>query len=356
VAAQRDAPGENRGADEVFAFFERYGLEGNAPWIAVVLFIRDLLPRLGLLSVEEMARIQNQVLGALETRDFSDNALSSVVKGLAERFREALATRLAEVESKLELERDFAVSLLSAIEEIAPELRSVAEKHEASLVGLDAGARAAVLAGLDKQSLTERLKGLIGAALESAKEESFKLEKKVRSLEQRARTDPLLTSLHNRRSFDEHITETVTRHAGTATPLALLMIDVDHFKAINDTHGHLVGDDVLKVLAKIVHDQAKDSGAFAARYGGEELVVLIPGANTAAAAGAAEALRQAVANYEFLVRPNEGSSRLIRFTVSIGVADLAGNRQTAADLTRAADKAMYLAKKAGRNRVVRYKD
>ena len=356
MPVRSDSTGECRGSGEVFAFFERYGLEGNAPWMAVVLFIRDLLPRLGLLSVGETARIQSQVLGALEKRDFSEAALAGVVSGLADRFREVLTARLAEVENKIELERDFSVSLLNAIEEIAPELRSTAEKHEANLVGLDTNARAAVLAGLDKQSLAARLKGLIGAALESAKEESSKLEKKVRALEHRARTDPLLTSLHNRRSFDEHIAETVRHHAGTASPLALLMIDVDRFKAINDTHGHQVGDDVLKVLAKIVHDQAKPIDAFAARYGGEELVVLIPGANTAAAAETAETLRRAVANYDFLVRPDEGPGRLIRFTVSIGVADLSGNRQTAADLTRAADKAMYLAKKAGRNRVVRYKD
>jgi diguanylate cyclase (GGDEF)-like protein len=356
VAVRSVVSGECREAGEVFAFFERYGLEGNAPWMALVLFIRDLLPRLTLLPEKEVAQIQSLVLAALEKRDFSETALAGVVNALAARFRAIMAERLAEVENKIELERDFSVSLLSAIEEIAPELRSAAEKHEANLVGLDTNARAAVLAGLDKQSLAARLKGLIGAALESAREESSKLEKRVRALEHRARTDPLLTSLHNRRSFDEHISEAVKRQTVAASPLALLMIDVDHFKAINDTHGHQVGDDVLKVLAKIVGDKAQEIGAFAARYGGEEFVVLIPGAAAPAVVETAEALRQTVANYDFLVRPDGGPGQLIRFTVSIGAADLTGNRQTAADLTRAADKAMYLAKKAGRNRVVRYKD
>ncbi|MBF0481312.1 MAG: GGDEF domain-containing protein [Desulfovibrionaceae bacterium] len=354
MSARGRAAGENREAAEVYAFFERYGLDGNPPWMALVLFIRDLLPRLTLLPGPEVAQIQGLVLAALEKRDFSDAALASVVTALAERFRAVMAGHLAAVENKLELERDFSVSLLGAIEEIAPELRSAAAKQEANLVGLDTNARAAVLAGLDKQSLAARLKDLIGTALESAKEESSKLEKKVRSLEQRAKVDPLLTGLNNRRSFDEHIAEAVDRHSKAASPLALLMIDVDRFKAINDTHGHQAGDDVLKVIAKIVQDKAKETGAFAARYGGEELVVLIPGAE--AAAETAQALRRAVENYEFLVRQDEGPGQLIRFTVSIGVADLAGNRQTAADLIRDADKAMYMAKNAGRNRVVRYKD
>ena len=355
MAARTDAPVESRETGEVYAFFQRYGLEGNAPWMALVLFIRDLLPRLTLLPEREIVLIQSLVLAALEKREFSEAALASVVNALAERFRLALTGNLAELENKLELERGFSASLLGAIEEIAPELRSAAEKHEASLVGLDASARTAVLAGLDKQSLAARLKSLIGAALESAKEESSKLEKKVRLLEHRARIDPLLTSLNNRRSFDEYISEAVERRTASASPLALLMIDVDRFKAINDNYGHQVGDDVLRVLAKIVHDKAVEIGAFAARYGGEELVMLIRDVATAAFE-AAESLRREVENYDFLIRHDTGPGCLIRFTVSIGVAELTADRQTAADLTRAADKAMYLAKKAGRNRVVRYKD
>ena len=162
-------------------------------------------------------------------------------------------------------------------------------------------------------------------------------------LEELAITDAL-TGLRNRRKFDDEIDSEWRRATRQKTPLALLMIDADHFKAFNDTHGHQAGDQVLVGIAICISDSVRRTGDCAARYGGEEFAVLLPGCSPTDAFQIAETIRQKVMQW------SEGDAVN---TVSIGVASLtpAANMHWTL-LLEAADKALYAAKANGRNQSV----
>jgi diguanylate cyclase (GGDEF)-like protein len=161
-----------------------------------------------------------------------------------------------------------------------------------------------------------------------------------------ARTDGL-TGLPNRRCYDECVAAEWKRAVLHRTPLALMIIDADHFKQFNDRYGHQRGDDVLREMAGCLR-QAHTSGGLGFRIGGEEFVVLLPGLNAGAAREAAERVRRAMVNLQIGHAPEVGGVA----TVSIGVASAEpGPGETPDTLFMAADAALYAAKKAGRNRV-----
>jgi diguanylate cyclase (GGDEF)-like protein len=162
-------------------------------------------------------------------------------------------------------------------------------------------------------------------------------------LEELATTDSL-TGLKNRRKFDAEIDTEWRRAARQNTPLALLMIDADHFKAYNDTYGHQAGDQVLVGIAICISDTVRRAGDCAARYGGEEFAVLLPGCTAEDALKVAETIRLKVEQWSDGPTVN---------TVSVGIASL--TPVPAMDqslLLEAADKALYAAKAGGRNRTV----
>jgi diguanylate cyclase (GGDEF)-like protein len=162
-------------------------------------------------------------------------------------------------------------------------------------------------------------------------------------LEELATTDAL-TGLKNRRKFDTAIDAEWRRAARHKTPLALLMIDADYFKAYNDTFGHQAGDEVLVGIAICISDAVRRAGDCAARYGGEEFAVLLPGLSSLEALSVAETIRLKVQQWS-------GDPSIT--TVSIGVASLTPDTTTDwSGLVNAADKALYAAKAGGRNRSV----
>ena len=162
-----------------------------------------------------------------------------------------------------------------------------------------------------------------------------------------ALTDPL-TNLHNRRYFASHLDTVMRRMADSGKPVSLLMIDVDHFKKVNDTHGHIAGDAVLCDIAGTI---ARDVRGFdlTASYGGEEFVVVMPDTSVEIAAAVAERLRERIAGSRVSVR---GVVPDIAVSVSIGVAQSTGAEDTPAALLGRADGALYQAKGQGRNKVV----
>lgn len=164
-----------------------------------------------------------------------------------------------------------------------------------------------------------------------------------------------LTGWHNRRYLEARLGEEIARSARDGTSLACLMIDVDHFKRVNDEHGHLAGDDVLSQVARRIDAEVRSSDV-SARYGGEEFIILLPGTDAVAGRALAERIRKAVARAPFAF----GAGGSLDVTVSIGVADVkAGGAPTGADaavagerLIERADRALYEAKAGGRNLVV----
>jgi diguanylate cyclase (GGDEF)-like protein len=160
--------------------------------------------------------------------------------------------------------------------------------------------------------------------------------------EVRAATDAL-TGLPNNRAARDTIKRLVAHSSRTVSPLAAMLLDLDHFKQINDTFGHGKGDDVLAAVGAMLRTTLRESD-FVARYGGEEFVVLLPSTGREDAQLVAEKIRAAIAQIRVA-----GVERAI--TISIGIAGLPDDAGDAATLLRMADRALYTAKAAGRNRV-----
>lgn len=165
----------------------------------------------------------------------------------------------------------------------------------------------------------------------------------------RATTDGM-TGLTNHRTFKELAELALARARRSGRPLSLIMTDIDHFKSVNDTHGHAVGDDVIRGVANVLATSRRDVD-LAARYGGEEFAVLLEDTDIEDAVQLAERLRERVGALQF-----DGAHGPFSVTLSLGVAPLAPTTMTLAELVDAADQALYGAKRAGRNQVVRRDD
>lgn len=191
----------------------------------------------------------------------------------------------------------------------------------------------------------ERISFLQGLLLEH---ESTERERLNRELDRLAHQDAL-SGLANRRYFNALLEQEWDRLHREGRPLALLFIDVDHFKAYNDTYGHALGDECLTRIGQVLQNTARRPGDVAARYGGEEFVVLLPGT---ALEGAREVGERLIADIHALAIPH-GSAVSGVVTASAGLAVLVpGATTTAADLLAQADAALYAAKHAGRHRLV----
>jgi diguanylate cyclase len=165
--------------------------------------------------------------------------------------------------------------------------------------------------------------------------------------EERARTDAL-TGLPNRHALDEFFRKAQIAAMEKGEPLSALLIDIDHFKSFNDNFGHGVGDQVLRLMAKVLRERVREID-LPARYGGEELIAVLPGADLAACAAVAERIRRSIS--ECTITRRSTGEILPSITVSIGVGEFQMG-ESMADLIDRCDRALYLAKGTGRNRVV----
>lgn len=173
------------------------------------------------------------------------------------------------------------------------------------------------------------------------------LRTSVRETIELAVTDGL-TGLHNRRYLDSHMAALVERAHARHRPLSLCMIDIDRFKAINDTYGHEAGDDVLRELARRMRETVRGAD-LACRYGGEEFAVVMPDTDGALAESVAERLRSAIETRPFVLM---GGRLSFPVTASLGIASVRAGEADPGPLFRRADAALYEAKRTGRNKVV----
>jgi diguanylate cyclase (GGDEF)-like protein/putative nucleotidyltransferase with HDIG domain len=205
------------------------------------------------------------------------------------------------------------------------------------------GANRGVLASFEDVTPLEEKKAELAEMLKKLRESSEEIRRQNEELELLATRDPL-TSCLNRRSFFEHFENHWNNALRYNNPLSCIMIDVDEFKSVNDTHGHRVGDQVLYRVASVVRAEARQSD-LVCRYGGEEFSVLLPHTDLDTAARAAERLRAAIEATEF---PD------LKITASFGVSALSMGPADPQGLLDQADKSLYLAKRNGRNQVVRW--
>jgi len=218
--------------------------------------------------------------------------------------------------------------------------------------GLDAGADDYITKPINFSELEARIRSMlrIKALQDDLEKRERELEDMNDRLRKMAQTDGL-TEVDNRRFLEERLHEMLEHSTRLQEPLACVMCDIDHFKSVNDTHGHQAGDAVLKEFAGVLRDHAREIDRVG-RYGGEEFVILLPGTLLDEGVTFAERLRHAVESHTFSF-----SGGTVRRTMSCGVAawphtDL--RRED--DLLRAADDALYVAKEMGRNQVVRFGD
>lgn len=188
---------------------------------------------------------------------------------------------------------------------------------------------------------------LFGVEITDLKETQVSLEKAYQRIESMAYTDQL-TGVRNRRSFMYLFNREVKRAQRYQHPLTLLVMDLDHFKSINDNYGHEGGDFVLRRFAKLCLDQMRGSD-WLFRIGGEEFAVLLPMTDVPGARHTAERIRKQIDSYNFFFKD---LNQHIEVSVSIGISCLTGTQQTVKDILVSADKALYEAKRAGRNQVV----
>jgi two-component system, cell cycle response regulator len=208
--------------------------------------------------------------------------------------------------------------------------------------GLEIGVNDYLMRPIDKNELLARVRSQV-----RKRRYTERLRDNVQMSIEMAITDPL-TGLFNRRYMESHLSTLLEQAASRGKPLAVLVIDIDYFKSINDSHGHDAGDDVLRDFALRIKRSIRGID-LACRLGGEEFVVVMPETDMAVAAMVAERLRRRIAAESFAIQKG---SRTIPVTISIGIAALRGRDDNAASLLKRADQALYRAKRDGRNRVV----
>jgi diguanylate cyclase len=212
-------------------------------------------------------------------------------------------------------------------------------------------------AGVDPAPLVENLLNELAKAVNRAAKLEARFAESTRELdairdslsksEERAKTDAL-TGLPNRRALEEFFRKAQIAAMEKGEPLSVLLIDIDHFKKFNDSFGHGVGDQVLRLMASVLRERLRESD-LPARYGGEELIAVLPGADLATCAAVAERIRRLISECRITRRSTQ--ELLPSITVSIGVGQFQFG-ESMADLIDRCDRALYLAKRNGRNRVV----
>ena len=208
--------------------------------------------------------------------------------------------------------------------------------------GLEVGINDYLMRPIDKNELHARVRTQI-----RKKRYTERLRDNVQMSFEMAITDPL-TGLYNRRYMESHLATLLEQAAARGKPLTALLLDIDYFKVINDTHGHDAGDEVLREFATRIRKSIRGID-LACRYGGEEFVIVMPETDMAVAAIVAERLRRRIASESFTIQQGAGA---IEATISIGLATLDTADDTAATILKRADQALYRAKRDGRNRVV----
>lgn len=341
---------------DLFSLLERLDIKDNPNWIGLLLFIRNLIYYFSSIPDEQKAELQKKLLLFFKEKKFSQGdfytALLILEKGILENCRD----KLSYFKIKLEEEKKVNSQILCEMEDIIKSLLSGINNHTKRLKNFETKTIEQIESNNNAQQLISFIKQQIKNLIEQNQQDSKEWKQRAKLLEEKARYDYLLQNIFNRSVFDNYMKHKAKLIVEEGRKLSLLMLDIDKFKVINDKWGHLVGDDVLKALAKIIKSHAEISGGIPCRYGGEELVIIFEDLSEEETYLRAEALRIDVEKYIFIPRTEEGKLEdPLHFTVSIGVAEMSKN-DSPSDLIGKADKALYAAKTAGRNQVKRYSE
>lgn len=298
-----------------------------------------------ILIIDDSDTIREQIIQTLMRFGVFDRYLEAG-DGI-EAFKTLLGTQVDLVLCDLEMPRMDGFKFLAMVK-TREELRDIPiimltgrEDRELKIRGLEQGACDYVTKPFDPGELMARVK--VQLKIKMLQDE---LKKSNDLLKRLSNTDHL-TQLYNRRYMMEVLEREFQRSQRKASPISMVIMDIDHFKRVNDQYGHQNGDLVLSTIARLAREDRR-SYDVAVRYGGEEFVLVLPETSHDEATMVAERLREKVLQISF-----SGELRELRVTISMGVATYpASNLATIEDLIREADAALYRAKQGGRNRVV----
>jgi len=285
------------------------------------------------LVFKEKQTLTNDIISDLIKNHLADNQIV-----LAEKKVKELQNMLVEMIMHLGSSSDKINAQGNVLETCAMELNQAKSMDE--ITGIT---KRIVLETKSMFEFNKTLKNQFDAKISEVKT----LSKELEWIKQVAKTD-MLTALLNRRGFDAAISQTLENIKKVPEPLSIIMLDIDHFKKVNDTYGHLIGDNVLKMLSKLLNDYIKGKD-IAARFGGEEFIIALPATPLEGAYILAEQIRSSLSKMNLRIKDTGKSMGNI--TISLGIALYMGNESIEAVIKRA-DDALYQAKNTGRNRTV----
>jgi diguanylate cyclase (GGDEF)-like protein len=314
------------------------GVPANSKWGALILYMRSIT-EYDYLSAEQKQQMQDLVMQIIRERDYSETRFKEFVRLQEQILYKPWNTKLEEAFRET-------VGLIEHI-------RSQNIQRAKEVKDL----RETTINTVREQNALEDIVTEIRAAFGKV---IWQLEEDTRDLVEKSYTDSL-TKLNNRRAFDRYFQATLAEHVVTGKPMSLMFLDIDHFKAFNDSYGHRIGDQALVTVAgKLMgfahkYSTVPNRSFFPARFGGEEFVVVLPGVGLDEAREDAESLRAIIEEYNFIIRDHNGQvlQKGIKITVSVGVSTLRPEWKTGQGerLLDEADRAMYRAKNKGRNQV-----
>lgn len=323
---------------------DKAGVPRDNKWRSLVMYMRGLSYH-DYLNHQQKSQLQSLLTKLFIDKEFTDNKFAEVMTQNEKIFS-------APYIKKINLTINESQKLLQ-------EFQATLRYRRGDIKDLESSTANALAMGQDPDKVIASLRIAFRDIIKTMDQDAARLD-------QLCRTDSL-TSLYNRRAFDEFMGVAIEKSIQRSQPVSLVFMDIDKFKIFNDTYGHQVGDQALVAVAKILKHCVHDYGAnipaeiYSARFGGEEFAIIIPGLEEEKASFLAEIIRKSVENYNFLIRNEKGDivQKGIKITISLGVATLQDEQCSssgAKTLLNHADLALYHAKDRGRNTVVRFKD
>ena len=277
------------------------------------------------------------------TEEWLDQAYTNYLAEIGSRVLQDSATTAKKILTEmLASVTAFSGTTLSVGQEMSHKLASL-DEHEVTEDALRAMAQAVI----ESATVMKASSDSVSERLANAQREISDLRENLAKATTESERD-FLTGAFNRKAFDKRLLQHMEEAKGDESELTLVLLDIDHFKQFNDNYGHLIGDEVLKIVSKTLTDSVKGMDTVA-RFGGEEFIVLLPHTPIGGGMIVAEAIRKTIASKE-LKRKSTGE-HYGQITVSLGVAAYRHGHDTPSSLIKRADEALYRSKKAGRNRV-----
>ena len=311
---------------------EKAGVPNQGKWRSLILYFRSLSDQ-DYLEHEQQKSMRKLVIQVTKERDYSDERYSKLIKDMHDIMNSPLKQKLQEA--------------LMETAAIAEEYSIFLNKNKDRVSDLGENTVRDIQSGIDPEIMIKKIQS-------SFREVISGMEKDIAALRAITKKDGL-TGLHNRRSLDAFLADTLI-NKNTMQPIQVLLLDLDHFKNINDAYGHIIGDYVLQAVADILkqpgkqYDNKEDLIYFPARFGGEEFAICLSGFELEKAVEIGEKIRKAVQNMNLTIEDNDGKLVEINLSISMGIAQSGPlSDDPISDILKRADKALYKAKNNGRN-------